>query len=275
MLISDPGLGVPAARVSKYLRPRRLKQTDSCAKWCIAFGGDVVMWGMEGDDLFVGGDSRNGPKDKASEGKEGAGARDPFGPPEESCECHCLHCGRNFMSDLMWFQRVINARDGFEGFWMCPTANCGGSGFTFDIFPTDPDHPANAGWHFSDDDGEYDDEEGEFDPGALEADVKAEAAQEWDPDEPVYKELDEVLGEEDDDIEGEEWKFGLEPGEAGEVLEGQQQPGLSDPGRREWEEEQKKYDMPDERPRVVDWKDREEPGGPGGQQQFGEDDIPF
>ena len=133
------------------------------------------------------------------------------------------------MSDQMWFQRVINARDGFEGFWMCPTANCGGSGFTFDIFPTDPEHPANAGWHFSDDEEEYDDEEGEFDPEELESDVKAEATKEWDPNEPVYKELDEVLGEEDDDIEGEEWKFGLEPGE---VSEAQQQPGLSDPGAR-------------------------------------------
>ena len=44
---------------------------------------------------------------------------------------------------------------------MCPTPNCGGAGFTFDIFPTDPTHPANEGWHSSDDDDE--DADGEWD----------------------------------------------------------------------------------------------------------------
>src|SRR5688572_6266245 len=32
---------------------------------------------------------------------------DPMAPPRESCECYCLHCQRTFMSDEMWFQRVI------------------------------------------------------------------------------------------------------------------------------------------------------------------------
>src|SRR5688500_6241939 len=132
---------------------------------------------------------------------------DPMAPPKEACECYCLHCNRVFMSDGMWFQRVINAKDGFEGFWMCPTANCDGAGFTFDIFPTDPDHPANAGWHSSDDDADDDEEEDE-DEGAFD-----EA--EYDADEAKYKQLDEAYGEEggDDDIEGEEWKYGLQPGE--------------------------------------------------------------
>ncbi len=49
------------------------------------------------------------------------------------------------MSDEIWFQRVIGDKNGFEGFWLCPTPNCGGVG-TLDIFPTDPNHPANAGW---------------------------------------------------------------------------------------------------------------------------------
>src|SRR5688572_28776794 len=86
---------------------------------------------------------------------------DPMGPPKEPCECWCLHCHRTFMSSEMWFQRVIGAKDGFPGFWMCPTPNCGGAGFTMDIFPTDPAHPANEGWHDCDDDEEEFDEEDE------------------------------------------------------------------------------------------------------------------
>jgi hypothetical protein len=37
------------------------------------------------------------------------------------------------------------------------------------------------------------------------------------------------------------------------------------------EQEQKQYDAPDERPREVDWSDRDE----GGAGNFREDDIPF
>src|SRR5438093_10788802 len=92
-----------------------------------------------------------GPADPAS--GDDAGRTDPFAPPAQPCECFCMHCHRTFMSDRIWFQRVRNARPGgLDGFWMCPTPNCGGAGFTFDIFPTDPNHPANRGWSFSDDD---------------------------------------------------------------------------------------------------------------------------
>ena len=115
---------------------------------------------------------------------------DQFAPPAEPCECYCLHCNRVFMSDGMWFQKVVGDPNGFEGFWMCPTPNCGGAGFTFDIFPTDPNHPANAGWSYDDDDAEYSEEE--FEP-MLEED--ADAA-EWDPEEPMYK----SAAENDDDI---------------------------------------------------------------------------
>src|SRR5206468_3477256 len=83
---------------------------------------------------------------------------DQMAPPAEPCECYCLHCGRTFMSDGIWFQRVINAKDGFPGFWMCPTPNCSGAGFGFDIFPTDPDHSANEGWSDDDGDDEFDDD---------------------------------------------------------------------------------------------------------------------
>ena len=232
---------------------------------------------------------------------------DHFAPPTEPCECHCLHCGRTFSSEGIWFQRVVNDPQGFEGFWMCPTANCSGAGFTFDLFPTDPSHPANEGWHYDDDDDEEEEPEG-FDGDDADAALAAEEADEdghplgdgpfgespfgggpagdggadadeYDPDEPRYKELDALYGDEDDDdLEGEEWKYGLQPGE--------RPPNpAADEARREWELEQRMYDEPDQRPRSLDWSDRDDrredrrPGsfgdGPPGDGQFKDDDIPF
>ena len=154
---------------------------------------------------------------------------------------------------------------GLEGFWMCPTPNCDGAGFTFDIFPTDPSHPANEGWSYDDDE----DEEAEFE---FDDDATPDAP--WDPDEAKYKELDELFGDaEDSDIEGEEWKYGLAPGER------PPEPDWIEAGRREREEEEKRYDQPDERPRVLDWSNREDrmpnssSNSPPG--HFPDDDIPF
>lgn len=178
--------------------------------------------------------------------------RDPMAPPEVPCECWCMHCNRTFMSDKIWFQKVIGDPSGFDGFWMCPTPNCDGAGFTFDIFPTDPAHPANEGWHYFDDEGEDDEEQDG----------------EWDPEEAKYAELDEELGDEDDDLEGEEWKHGLSPGERPEIKES---PSQSE-ARREWEEQQKRYDAPDERPREIQWKPR---GTDGEFNDLNPDDIPF
>jgi len=181
---------------------------------------------------------------------------DQMSPPKVPCECYCLHCNRTFMSDGIWFQQVINDRNGFKGFWMCPTPNCGGAGFTFDIFPTDPNHPANAGWHSFDDE----EEELEFDEeGNV---IESTGEDEYDPDESKYKALDEEMGAaEDDIIEGDEWKLGLSPGQPPPETDMQRQ------ARLEWEEEQKRYDQPDERPRILDWKDKEDRGR--------DDDIPF
>jgi hypothetical protein len=164
------------------------------------------------------------------------------------------------MSDRVWFQKVINDPSGFEGFWKCPTPNCGGAGFTFDIFPTDPDHPANGGWVC--DDGEDEDE--------FYDDEDDNPSGEWDPDEPKYKALDEAFDDEvdDDDIEGEEWKYGLQPGEQ------PPEPAWAEEARRRWEDEQKQYDEPDRRPRVLDWSDREDQRDPV-RGQFNDDDIPF
>src|SRR5436309_1691047 len=144
----------------------------------------------------------------SSQESDDESSRDPMAPPEVPCECYCLHCGRTFMSDQMWLQRVKGSRDGFDGFWMCPTPNCGGAGFTFDIFPTDPDHPANEGWHYFDDDEEGAEEEFEeeyefeADPDQPECD--------YDPNEPDYQAMEEW---DDEELEGTEGKLGMEPGE--------------------------------------------------------------
>jgi hypothetical protein len=157
------------------------------------------------------------------------------------------------MSDGMWFQKVINSKDGFKGFWMCPTPNCDGAGFTFDIFPTDPDHPANDGW--------VDDED------FVDDDDNSESGAEYDPAEPHYAELDEIYGdEEDDDLEGEEWKHGLEPGER------PAEPPWVAEARERWEQEQARYEGPDTRPKFQDWSNLPDPPPSS---SIGEDDIPF
>ena len=225
---------------------------------------------MSDDEPAPGGDE---PRDAAAPpGRD----RDPMGPPEEPCECWCMHCHRTFMSTGIWFQRVVGDPDGFDGFWMCPTPNCSGAGFTFDIFPTDPDHPANEGWHSSDgDDGDSEENEageGEFFEEDDDADDDdADAA--WDPDESKWKELDASMGEpaDDDDVEGEEWKHGLAPGERPPPRAPASWP---EEARLEWEAEQRSYDEPDRRPRELDWSDRE-PRRRRDDQHFTEDDIPF
>ena len=206
------------------------------------------------------GDERQDSIDKPVESSAGDSlpGADPMAPPQTPCECYCLHCGRVFMSDQMWLQRVKGARDGFEGFWMCPTPNCGGAGFAFDIFPTDPDHPANEGWvEFDDDDVSSDEEEWEEKWKPVEHEA------EYDPAEPHYQALDE-LEDEEDDIEGEEWKYGLEPGERPPA---QPPPEGCEP--RAPDEEEALYNAPDRRPREIDWSDRDEG------QMLNDEEIPF
>jgi len=188
--------------------------------------------------------------------------QDQMAPPQEPCECWCMHCRRVFMSDQMWFQRVINDPHGFPGFWMCPTPNCSGAGFTFDIHPTDPNHPANADWYYDDGDEDEDDDDVPWDDQPSD-----DAEGEWDPDEPTYRALDEAFGDEDDDLEGEEWKYGLEPGERLPA------PDWAEQARLEEEEEERRYDQPDERPRVLDWGNRADRQVPPG--SAADDDIPF
>lgn len=183
---------------------------------------------------------------------------DQMAPPAQPCECYCLHCGRVFMSDQIWLQRVVGGEPGFEGFWMCPTPNCGGAGFTFDIFPTDPDHPANEGWHSSDD-GDYGEDAFDEHGNYIEPEDRV-----YDPAEPNYppSESAELAGI--DDIEGEEWKYGLSPGES------PPEPQWMEEARKQQEEEDRKYNEPDQRPREIEWSDRIDP-----MRGSSEDDIPY
>jgi hypothetical protein len=219
------------------------------------------------DDPAAGGRERHDPTSPPDDRHD-----DPMGPPREPCECWCMHCRRTFMSSEMWFQRVVGDPMGFRGFWMCPTPNCGGAGFTFDIFPTDPDHPANEGWTTSDDDDDETSDEG--DDGELFEDDD-DQDEEWDPQESKWAELDEMLGDPDhDDVEGEEWKHGLAPGERPPR---QAPASWPEDERRRWEAEQRSYDEPDRRPREVDWSnraDRKQRRRPD-DQSFTDDDIPF
>ena len=138
--------------------------------------------------------------------------KDPYAPPAEPCECVCHHCRRTFLSDQMWFQKINGARDGLSGFWKCPTPNCSGGGFTMDIFPVDPTHPANEGWFDTDDDEDEFDEsywedceepdysqDMEFDD--MEWEEVDEPDAEYDPAEPQYQMMDQWAC--DDDLEGE------------------------------------------------------------------------
>jgi hypothetical protein len=192
-----------------------------------------------------------------------------------------MHCRRIFMSDQIWFQRILNDPNGFKGKWLCPTPNCDGAGFTIDIWPTDPEHPVNRECVFYDDpdDDEFDENEfSDHDDEGLSSDVladldSAEAGADWDPDEAKWKELDELFGGDDvddDDIEGEEWKYGLQPGErpaGADWRDGFDGEGEDD----EQADYERRYDEPDRRPREVDWSDHKSRR----EGEWNEDDIPF
>lgn len=86
---------------------------------------------------------------------------DPFRPPAIPTDVCCLHCQQEYPSYLIrWEQEEIDGK--LEGFWCCPTPDCDGRGFGFDIFPTDPEWQDPEGrlqmsW------GDDDDEDDEFD----------------------------------------------------------------------------------------------------------------
>lgn len=84
---------------------------------------------------------------------------DPFRPPDIPVEVHCLHCDQEYESYLIWWDESTGDEQ-VRGFWRCPTPGCGGAGFGFDIFPTDPEYRGEDGeLMFCEDD--YDEEDAE------------------------------------------------------------------------------------------------------------------
>jgi hypothetical protein len=62
--------------------------------------------------------------------------RKDFPPPAISTRVQCIHCGQTYDSYLIQF--VPHAGPDGRGVWRCPTPQCDGAGFMFDIWPTDP-----------------------------------------------------------------------------------------------------------------------------------------
>jgi hypothetical protein len=88
---------------------------------------------------------------------------DPRKPPAVPTEVFCLHCQREYESYLIEWRVETDADGKPHGFWCCPTPGCGGRGFGFDIFPTDPEYQAeNFSWVW-DEGGEGECDDGEFD----------------------------------------------------------------------------------------------------------------
>jgi hypothetical protein len=84
--------------------------------------------------------------------------KDPFRPPAVPVEVCCLHCGKEYDSYLIEW-RIETVEDGsLHGFWCCPTPECSGRGFGFDILPTDPEYrDERGGWVSCDEDEDEDD----------------------------------------------------------------------------------------------------------------------
>lgn len=87
--------------------------------------------------------------------------KDVFHPPTIPTLCQCLHCGEEYESYLIQWNtdRLIAGR---FGHWVCPTEDCDGVGFGFDILPIDPDYVDEYGnrvWSEDDDADDLDDVE--------------------------------------------------------------------------------------------------------------------
>jgi len=70
--------------------------------------------------------------------------RDPktdyFRPPSIPTEVQCYHCRREFDSWKMVWREMFCEDGEIHGFWCCPIDGCGGRGFGYDIWPTEPDY---------------------------------------------------------------------------------------------------------------------------------------
>lgn len=63
----------------------------------------------------------------------------PDRPPQPPTTVRCERCGRQYRSDQMiWRVECDDDGEPYEGWWACPTEDCGGEGFGVDVRPTDP-----------------------------------------------------------------------------------------------------------------------------------------
>lgn len=60
-------------------------------------------------------------------------------PPKIHTQVGCMHCAQRYSSVQIWWE-PINPNNPDRGFWRCPTPGCEGTGFLFDIWPTNPDY---------------------------------------------------------------------------------------------------------------------------------------
>jgi hypothetical protein len=65
-----------------------------------------------------------------------AALEDCFRPPEQAVTVQCLHCGREYSSELIAWQAAENRSDGKAG-WQCPYVDCDGGGYNLDILPAE------------------------------------------------------------------------------------------------------------------------------------------
>lgn len=109
---------------------------------------------------------------------------DCFKPPAIPTLVHCLHCGEEYESYLIYWEQGVDARGKPDGFWCCGVDGCDGRGFGFDIFPVDPDYIGEDGQRMWTDDSDAADDESEGAEATWEDD-----ATDWTPD--------DLLGEDD------------------------------------------------------------------------------
>lgn len=110
---------------------------------------------------------------------------DCFKPPAIPTLVHCLHCGEEYESYLIYWEDGVDARGKPDGFWSCGIDDCDGRGFGFDIFPLDPDYIGEDGERmWNNDPDTADDDESESAEATWEDD-----ATDWTPD--------DLMGEDD------------------------------------------------------------------------------
>ncbi|HTN75212.1 MAG TPA: hypothetical protein VL096_08195 [Pirellulaceae bacterium] len=83
---------------------------------------------------------------------------DPFKPPSKPRKVACLHCGQHYSSDLIEWQILSGADGALNGFWCCPTIDCDGKGYEFDIYPVGKDGLSWFEREEADEDPDEDDE---------------------------------------------------------------------------------------------------------------------